>query len=72
MGAPGGPKFAGQQIIGMEVYDKATGKVIYRQPSPGSPQMNANNPYQQIYAINNDVRNGKVVEDGVSAGLDID
>jgi outer membrane protein assembly factor BamB len=58
-GGPGMGRFNGFQVIGMEAYDKRTGKVIYRQPTSDRPQMSVNQ-YQQIYAINNDVRNNKI------------
>jgi outer membrane protein assembly factor BamB len=60
MKAPGGGRFmANYQEVRIEAYNKASGKLEYRNPSPGRPQM-TNQQYQQIYAINNDVRDGKI------------
>ena len=45
--------------IGIEAYDKATGKLFYRQPTNGQPQLNSQQG-GQIYAVNNDIHNGKI------------
>jgi outer membrane protein assembly factor BamB len=42
----------------LQVYGKATGRLEFRQPSPGQVTMGQN--YGQVYAINNDVRDGKI------------
>jgi outer membrane protein assembly factor BamB/tetratricopeptide (TPR) repeat protein len=58
---PNGPRaFAGNQAgtIGVEAWDKATGKVFYRQPVPGQPQLNPQSG--PIYAINYDADGGKI------------
>jgi outer membrane protein assembly factor BamB len=44
--------------VGVEAYDKATGKLIYRQPTNGQPQLNSQSG--PIYAINNDIHAGKI------------
>jgi outer membrane protein assembly factor BamB len=53
--------FNGNQFgtIGIEAYDKATGKLFYRQPTNGQPQLNSQQG-TQIYAVNNDVHGGKI------------
>jgi outer membrane protein assembly factor BamB/tetratricopeptide (TPR) repeat protein len=58
-GASGGPRGQGMQLVGIEVFDKATGKRLYGQPATDRPTMSGNQ-YQQIYAINNDVSTGKI------------
>jgi outer membrane protein assembly factor BamB len=58
---PNGPRaFAGDQVgtIGVEAWDKTTGKVFYRQPVPGQPQLNPQSG--PIYAINYDADAGKI------------
>jgi len=44
--------------IGIQVYGKTTGRLEYSQPSAGRPQLNMQSG--PIYAINADVRNGKI------------
>jgi outer membrane protein assembly factor BamB len=58
-GAPGGPRMQGMQVVGIQIYNKVNGKLLYCQPTTDKPQMSGNQ-YQQVYAINNDVRDGKI------------
>jgi outer membrane protein assembly factor BamB/tetratricopeptide (TPR) repeat protein len=45
--------------IGIEAYDKTSGKVLYRQPTQGRPQLNAQQA-GQFFAIDNDAHAGKI------------
>jgi outer membrane protein assembly factor BamB/tetratricopeptide (TPR) repeat protein len=44
--------------IGVEAYDKTTGKLVYRQPTTDKPQLNSQSG--PIYAVNNDAQAGKI------------
>jgi hypothetical protein len=69
---PGG-RFGAIQVVGVEAYEKATGKTTFHRPELGQQ-------IGQFYALENDIRNGRIVftghnckvihtfDDGVAAG----